>query len=424
VTGRGRAQRLFWPAAWLFAVLAAVWIAHDSNTVWDYPNDAGPPIDALVHLRIHDFLSARPDMGPLSLILRAPFAALGQALGHGGRPYAFLDDYRFGVFPCVLAAGLLGMALARILEQEQRGLLARAAVVVLAVVNPVSLRAIHFGHPEELVGAALLAGAAVAAVLRRPALGAALLALAIVNKQWAVIGAPAVLVTLAAANGWRALVRPFGIVIAIAVALTVPLLVVDASSLVSVFRRMADLRGSYLFPADIWYPFGGQLGAGHFVQASRGLRSLPDWIAVIARPLIVTMGVVVPLLLARRVAGNVRERALPMLALVMLLRCALDPADNGYYHVPFFLALLCADAFGGRFYATAAAAVLLQLPTTLQPTPEQLNAFYIAWALPFAVYLAGRSYGLDWATLVRSRVARGQAAAQQARSSSSAARTQ
>jgi hypothetical protein len=411
-----RAQRLFWPAAWLFVLAASVWIAHSSNTLWDYQVDAGPPIDALVHGRIHDFLAARPDMGPLSLILRAPFAALGQAIGDGGRAHGYLDDYRFGVFACLVVAGLLGLALARLLEREQRPLLARVAVVVLAIVNPVSLRAIHFGHPEEVLGAALLAGAALAGVMRRPALGATLLALAIVNKQWAIVGAPAVLVILGTANGWRTLARPLGVLAAVALVLTVPLLVADAGSLVDLFRKMADLRGSYLFPADIWYPFGHPLSpAQHFVQASRGLRELPDWIAVIARPLIVTMGVVVPLLFMRRVGANVRDRAFPLLALVMLLRCALDPADNGYYHVPFFIAVLCADALSGRFWATAVAAVLLQAPTTLHPTPEGLNRFYIAWAVPFAIYLAGRTYGLDWVALIRSRVARGRAAAPQAR---------
>jgi hypothetical protein len=361
-------------------------------------------------------------MGPLSLLLRAPFAALGQAVGSGGRAHAYLDDYRFGIFPCLLGAGLLGLALARVLEGERRMVLARAAVVVLAVVNPVTLRAIHFGHPEEVLGAALLAGAAVAAVLRRPALGATLLALAVANKQWAIVGAPAVLVALIAANGWKTSVRPLGVLVALGVLLTVPLLVADADSLVDLFKRMADLRGTYVFPADVWYPFGHTLGADHFVQVSRGLRGMPDWLGTVARPLIVAMGIVVPLGLARRVAADPAARALPLVALVMLLRCALDPADNGYYHVPFFLALLCADALTGRFYATAVAAVLLQAPVTLTPGPTTFNTFYIACALPFAVYLAGRTYGLDWASLARSRGARGRGAGRRL-SSSSAART-
>jgi hypothetical protein len=118
----------------------------------------------------------------------------------------------------------------------------------------------------------------------------------------------------------------------------------------------------------------------------------------------VTMGVVLPLVFARNVAADLRNRALPLLALVMLLRCALDPLDNGYYHLPFFLALLAADGLSGRFYATAAAFVFLQFPTTVQPSPEVLSAFYIGWALPFAIYLAGRAWGIDWAALFSSRM--------------------
>src|SRR5215208_491358 len=100
VTQETRLPRAFWAAAALFVLAASAWIAHRSNTRWDYPLDAGPPIDDLAHLRIHDFLAARPDMGPLSLVLRAPFAAIGQLIGSGGSAHLYLDDYRFGVFPC------------------------------------------------------------------------------------------------------------------------------------------------------------------------------------------------------------------------------------------------------------------------------------------------------------------------------------
>src|SRR3954451_21818512 len=63
---------------------------------------AGTPIRALAHGRLHDFLASQPVMGSASLLLRAPFAALG--LYHGGG--SDLDLYRFGVFPGLLAAGL------------------------------------------------------------------------------------------------------------------------------------------------------------------------------------------------------------------------------------------------------------------------------------------------------------------------------
>jgi hypothetical protein len=396
------ARRPFTLVSFAFIAIAALWISHRSNTRWDYPLDAGPPIDALINGRVHDFLAARPDMGPFSLVLRAPFAAAGQLLGSGGSAHYYLDDYRFGVFPCVAAAGLFGVYVARLMDEEGRRKLAQAAVVGLAVVNPVTLRAIHYGHPEEVLGAALLAGAAVAGLRGRASLGAVLVGLAVANKQWAVIGLPTVVLILVLAVGRERLKRPALVLAGVAALLTVPLVLVDAHSLVDLFRRMADLRGGYVFPADVWYPFAPELPAtaGEHLP---GLRQIPDWLGLIARPLIVTMGVVLPLVFARNVAADLRNRALPLLALVMLLRCALDPLDNGYYHVPFFLALLAADGLSGRFYATAAAFVFLQFPTTVQPSPEVLSAFYIGWALPFAIYLAGRAWGIDWAALFSSR---------------------
>jgi hypothetical protein len=99
----------------------------------------------------------------------------------------------------------------------------------------------------------------------------------------------------------------------------------------------------------------------------------------------------------------------------MLLRCMLDPADNGYYHLPFLLALLAADALAGSFYATALASVMLAAPTILKMTPDTLAAFYSVWAPLFVVYLIGRTYGFDWAAWIRNRGVRGQAAAPPAR---------
>ena len=70
-------------------------------------------------------------------------------------------------------------------------MLAHATEEQLRFVNPVSLRAIHFGHPEEILGAAMVAGAALAALRGRIWTAAALVALAIGTKQWAIVALPA-----------------------------------------------------------------------------------------------------------------------------------------------------------------------------------------------------------------------------------------
>jgi hypothetical protein len=404
-------RRPLWAAAALFVLVASAWIAHRSNTEWDYPIDAGPPIDALVHLRLHDFFAARPAMGPLSLVFRAPFAAIGQAVGQGGPDQGYLDDYRFGVFGCLVTAGIFGIALGRVLEGRGFRWIHSAFVVIVAVVNPVTLRAVHFGHPEEVFGAALLAGAMLAVVVRRPWLAAVLIALTVLNKQWGVVAAPTVIVALGLQMGWRRLRGPAYVLLGILALLVVPLLLVDASSLFDTTKRLVDLRGTYVFPADIWYGIAPDLPPAKAALSQTGLRDMPDWLGLIARPLIVAMGLVMPLLFMRRMRENVTMRAPVVLALVMLLRCALDPADNGYYHAPFVLALLVADALSGRYYATVAAIALTAAPTVVEFSPQGLSAFYSVWAPLFVVYLVGRAYGFDWSAWVRNRGVRGQAAA-------------
>ena len=390
-------RRLFWLLATGYVVAASAWLSWHATAAGDYLTDAGPSIDALVHGRLHAFLAGRPVMGPLSLLIRAPFAGFALLGSHSGLQDLYNDEYRLGVFPCVVAAGLVGLAIARMMEQRGSSRWAQAAVVVLAVVNPVSLRAIFYEHPEEVFGAALLVGAALAGVRRRPWLAAILLAFALMNKQWAVIGAPAVLLIIWLANDRRRLRGPALTLLGVALLLVIPLLAVDAGSLWDMTRRMADLRGTPVWPASIWYRYVPPLSGAELGRWAHYLHHMPDWLGLLSRPFIIVLGIALPLAFAKRVAADVAGRGLALLALVMLIRCAFDPANNGYYHVPFLMAVLAADAVRGRFWATGAACVLLQVPTTLKPSADDLALFYSVWAPAFAVYLGGRAYGLDWA---------------------------
>jgi Glycosyltransferase family 87 len=398
LTPARRLPRVFWACSWVFVLIASGWIAWHSSSQWDYNDDAGPPIDALAHGRIHEFLAARPVMGPFSLILRAPFTVIANFTARGGESHFYFDDYRLGVLPCMVAAGLLGLWLARLMERRGASVFACAVPVVVCVVNPVSLRAVHFGHPEEVLGAALLAGSAVAAVERKPWTTAILLGLAITNKQWALIGAPVVLTLAVLAHDRERLRKPAIALGAIALALVVPFLIVDASSLWHLTRALIDIRNSPVWPANVWYTFMPSLNGEEAQRWAPDLRHMPEWLGLFARPLIFTLAVVLPLAYWRRLKEDLVGRGLALLALVMLMRCALDPADNGYYHVPFLLALVTADALTGRFYATAVACVLLQLPTTLSPTAPDLSIYYLCWSVPFMIYLGARAYG------VRSRI--------------------
>lgn len=385
--------RLFWLLAGVYIAAASAWIAWHGSVAGDYVTDGGPSIDALAHGRVEEFLAGRPLMGPFSILVRAPFALFADLFDHSNLQDLYTDQFRLGAFPCLIAAGVVGVALARMMESRGSGRLAQAAVIGVSVVNPVSLRAIHFEHPEEVLGAALLTGAALAGLRRRPWLAAVLLAFALANKQWAVIGAPAVILITVLANDRERLRKPALVLVGVALVLILPLLVVDAGSLWHVTKQLGDIRHSPVWPASIWYRFTPELSGAELGVFAHDLHHMPDWLGLVIRPLIIAVGIALPLVYVRRVAGDLAARGLALLALVMLLRSLLDPANNGYYHVPFLMALIAADALRGNLWATAVACVLLQIPTTFKPDADTLALFYSIWASLFAVYLAGRAYG-------------------------------
>ena len=156
----------------------------------DYEAEAEPALLALRHGHLAGFLHHLPAYGG-SLILRAPFALL-PAAWHGGD----LALFRTMAAPCLLAA----VALAVVLHGAPCGLgagrIAAWSALVLVAANPLTLRALEVGHPEELLGGALCVGAGLAAIARRPLLAGALLGAAMANKPWAVVAVVPVLLML------------------------------------------------------------------------------------------------------------------------------------------------------------------------------------------------------------------------------------
>ena len=119
--------RLLAAVAGVTAISLAVTYANGARG--DYPVDAGPTIDALLGGHVQQALASHPIMGAFAVLVRLPFAALAKALGGGE-----VATYQAGCFPCVLALGLFGVALAR--EMTRRGasrLLARRRGLGLCV---------------------------------------------------------------------------------------------------------------------------------------------------------------------------------------------------------------------------------------------------------------------------------------------------
>ena len=123
----------------------------------------------------------------------------------------------------------------------------------------------------------------------------------------------------------------------------------------------------------------------------------------------------------RRRARLAPEDALGLLALLLLLRCLLDPWNNDYYHAPFLLALLGWEAVARsgwpRLTLLASVALALTFPaaavtfTELSAGGALLGVTYLAWAVPLAGWLALEVYAPATRDAIVARV-RSRAAAQ------------
>jgi hypothetical protein len=154
-------------------------------------DNAGPALDALVHGNLGGVIAHQPLMGLTSILWRAPISALSSWLGAGQ-----LRSYQIAAVACMLPAVLLATWL--ITRRDVTPTARRAGVLFAAIVlaGPSTVDAIHLGHPEEVLAATLATGAVVAAMGNRRAAAAVLLGLAIGTKQWAVLAAIPVLLTL------------------------------------------------------------------------------------------------------------------------------------------------------------------------------------------------------------------------------------
>ena len=100
--------------------------------------------------------------------------------------------------PCLLAAAALGVWLVAQMRRRTGPArsLARAVALGVCVANPLTLRALELGHPEELLGGALCVAAVLLAARERPLWAGLALGLAIANKEWALLAVGPVLLAL------------------------------------------------------------------------------------------------------------------------------------------------------------------------------------------------------------------------------------
>ena len=336
---RTPARELALPAAVALAgalVLAALGLQTMAFT--DYEVEAEPSLLALRHGHPLAFFAHLPAYGG-SLILRAPFALLPGAW-HGGD----LALFRSMAVPCLLASVTLALLLYRRARELGAGAPAAWMALGLVAVNPLTLRALDIGHPEELLGGALCVAAGLAATGRRPLLTGVLLGVAVANKPWALLAVVPVVADAPRATparpggggrrGGRDL-RP------------------DARARRA--RHDRHRRGGAHERRDL-----PAVAAVVVPRRARPPRHGPDrregrlphaagWVTTVNHPLVVLVPVASRA--ARRPSPRGRCGAadgFALLALCFQLRCLLDTWNNVYYALPACLALVAWEVHAGR----------------------------------------------------------------------------
>jgi Glycosyltransferase family 87 len=380
---RSRLRELWAPAAVAGACGAGlVALGMLTPAFTDYEVEAEPALRALRDGDVQGFLTLAPAYGG-SLVLRSPFALLPDLWGGGD-----LALFRSMAVPCLLAAAILAV----FLWQRGRALGQSSATCWIALLvvaaNPVTLRGLEIGHPEELLGGVLCVASALAAAARRPVLTGVLLGLAMANKPWAVMAVVPLLAILPDR-------RPRMLAVAGATGLAVMLPLLLGGSAVETTTAVA--RDSVIFqPWQIWWFLGEH---GETVTGMYGSypdhRNIPGWLAGHARQLVVFGVLAASLLLLPRVRRRGWEEGLLLLAFAFQLRCVIDTWNISYYSLPFLLALVTWELHAFRrppvlsLTATLCAwLTLVWLPKYAHPDVQAVA--YLAWSLPFTAVLGAR----------------------------------
>lgn len=381
-----------WPwCSALLGVAVMAWLGLGDYAWTDFDTELTPAFGRLVHGDVAGFLGQLPAYGG-SVVLRAPFAAAAALLGGGD-----LAIFRAVSIPCLVAAAWLAVALVGRMRERGRSTGVRALVLGLCVVNPVTLRALQIGHPEEILCAVFAIAAVLVARDRRPLLAGLLLGLAIATKSWAVLAIGPVLLALASRR-----LLALSIAAVVTAAVLAPIAVFGAHA--ALVGGAATTGGTIFKAQQLWWFLGD---ASHVVIGVNGLpkpagfRAPPAWLSPLAHPLIAFLVVPLSALWARRrgwapwVDG---EQVLALLALLLLARCVLDPWNNVYYAVPFLLALLAWEALCETerppVLALAATALVWvtfeRVPAMVGPDAQCV--LYLAWSLPLGAWLAREAF--------------------------------
>jgi predicted small integral membrane protein len=357
-------------------------------------DDPAASIGALSDLHFSDFFHQHPFMGPLTLVVRAPVVAAAEAAGAGVKA-----QYQWGAFVCLLLVGVFAVWLAMLTAERGWPFWLQALIAVGTVANPVTAATLKWGHPEELVTAALTMAALICAVRRQPRAAGVLFGLALASKAWAVLALPALIAVLMP-GAWRRAIVPMVVVAGI---LIVPTAVGAPAHFRGNLTEVSKLGSQYgtLAPTNALWPFGKVVDVAT-THGNGQAAKLPLGIARGARLFVFAAALLLTLAWVRLGGRDLPETVLLLVALILMVRGLFDPSNHSYYHTGPFLGLLSYEALTRRTFPFATAAFLLVFEATNRivrsvHTLDGVNLVYLAWAVPFALYMAGellsRSHG-------------------------------
>jgi hypothetical protein len=173
-----------------------------------------------------------------------------------------------------------------------------------------------------------------------------------------------------------------------------PIALASASVNAASSRITANDTGSIFYPQQIWWFLGTP---GHWVPAMgneiiRGFRLPPTWLQGRAHLLIAWIGLPLSWVAYRR--GMPKENTLLLLALLLLLRCMLDPWDLVYYPLPFIVALMSWETTVKRRAPVGAAVSTLATWAIFEYAPHHLraNGQALVFIVPAVLALAALSF--------------------------------
>jgi hypothetical protein len=381
--------RVVWPVVVCVLVGLAIFVAGTTTATGDYGNpvcddyrcdDAAPALEALSRGDIRRFFREQPGMGPVSLILRAPAVALARAADASD-----LDRYRIGAAVCIVLALLIVIWLAREALARTAPRLAVAGFVAVMAVAILWTKAIQFGHPEEPLAAALVLAAAVLAARRERLAAGLVLGAAVATKEWALL-AVAPIALIAGLGEWKRLLLP---ALAVVVLLNGTMAVASPTAFKDAHAARVRSISVYGSPLSVWWRFGDREVLRRSAAGEDYAVHPPKLATDLVRPGALILALLLSYVWWRRARGRDVFEPLALLALILLLRAALDTVTSSYHIIPMLMTLATWELFARRRLPVVAAAATVCLQLTFRSIDDlyTMNTVYLAWTVPLALYL-------------------------------------